>query len=236
MEEKENYITLECKPYTCNTLTFKQPDPKDMKVKIWGKELTSVAEWEDFLKIVDEKQEEIQQLKEQFERKMDLIGELDGYFEDIFTELDRNWREDGKWRGGMKGWYEEAIREIKELKEQLVDKNKEIEKLKIFMSKWHFENFESFENHYNYLMSLKNREQLMVENEAMKETIANLLGQKKTSSKEIYKQICNKIRDFIDNNDHSEENDAKQSSESVVYTRQLYKFLDQIEQARENLK
>ena len=66
-----------------------------------------------------ELQEENKQLKEQLERKMDLIGELDGYFEDIFTELDRNWREDEKWQGGMKGWYEEAIREIKELKEQL---------------------------------------------------------------------------------------------------------------------
>ena len=82
-------------------------------------------------------------------------------------------------------------------KQQRSEKDKEIEKLKNFMSKWHFENFESFENHYNYLMSLKNREQLMVENEAMKETIANLLGQKKTSSKEIRKQVCDEIREKI---------------------------------------
>ena len=46
----------------------------------------------------------------------------------------------------------------------------------------------------------------------------------------IRKQVCNEIREFIDNNEHSEENEAKQSSESVVYTKQLCKFLDQIEQ------
>ena len=51
----------------------------------------------------------------------------------------------------------------------------------------------------------------------------------------IRKQICDKIREFIDNNDHSEEDDAKQSSESVIYTRQLYKFLNQIEQAKESI-
>ena len=50
----------------------------------------------------------------------------------------------------------------------------------------------------------------------------------------IRKQICDEIRKFINNNEHSEENDAKQSSESVVYTNQLYKFLNQIEQTKEN--
>lgn len=91
------------------------------------------------------------------------------------------------------------VKENKQLKEQLAEKDEEIAKLKNFMSKWHFENFESFENHYNYLMSLKNIEQLMVENEAMKETIANLLGQKKTSSKAIRKQVCDEIRNLAHN-------------------------------------
>lgn len=49
---------------------------------------------------------------------------------------------------------------------------------------------------------------------------------------EIRKQVCDEIREFIDNNEHSEENDTKQSSESVIYTSQLYKFLDKIEQAK----
>lgn len=68
----------------------------------------------------------------------------------------------------------------------------------------------------------------------------NLFGLiEKVSSKgqqEIRKQVCDKIREFIDNNDHSEENEAKQSSESVIYTKQLYKFLDQTEQAKESVK
>lgn len=53
---------------------------------------------------------------------------------------------------------------------------------------------------------------------------------------EIRKQVCDEIREFIDNNEHSEENEAKQSSESVIYTSQLYKFLDKIEQTKENMR
>lgn len=57
-------------------------------------------------------------------------------------------------------------------------------------------------------------------------TIASTNTTKMNIAKEIYKQVCDEIREFIDNNEHSEENDAKQSSESVVYIKQLYKFLD----------
>ena len=45
----------------------------------------------------------------------------------------------------------------------------------------------------------------------------------------IRQQICDRLRAFICNNDYSEENEAKQSSESVVYTKQLYEFLDKVE-------
>ena len=69
VEPEVQSITLECKPYTGNTSTFKQQDPKDMKVVVWGKELTSVAEWEDFLKIGEELEQENKQLKEQLAEK-----------------------------------------------------------------------------------------------------------------------------------------------------------------------
>lgn len=65
IEPQKQSVTLECKPYVDNTLTFKPIDPKDMKVVVWGKELTSEAEWEDFLKIGEELEQENKQLKEQ---------------------------------------------------------------------------------------------------------------------------------------------------------------------------
>ena len=47
--------------------------------------------------------------------------------------------------------------------------------------------------------------------------------------KKITNQVCNKIRLNIEDMEHSEENEAKQSSESVVYTEELLKLLDEIE-------
>lgn len=48
-----------------------------------------------------------------------------------------------------------------------------------FMEKWHYEDFNAFENHFNKLISMKNREQLVAENEALKDTIAIVLAQKR---------------------------------------------------------
>ena len=45
------------------------PEPEKMKVIIWGKELCNIAEWNDFLKCVEEKTEENKQLKQQLEEK-----------------------------------------------------------------------------------------------------------------------------------------------------------------------
>ena len=53
-------------------------------------------------------------VRDAFERKMDIIGELDEYFEGIFDELNPNWR--FEWKGGMKAYCKEAIKEIKKLK------------------------------------------------------------------------------------------------------------------------
>lgn len=77
------------------------------------------------------------------------------------------------------------------------EKDKEIEELKAFMNKWHFKDFEDFEKHYNYLMTLKNREQLANENEALKDTIAVVLAQKKNVEKNIRKQVCDAIKEKL---------------------------------------
>lgn len=45
------------------------PEPEKMKIIIWGKELCNVAEWNDFLKCVEEKTKENEQLKRQLEEK-----------------------------------------------------------------------------------------------------------------------------------------------------------------------
>ena len=45
------------------------PEPEKMKVIIWGKELCNGAEWYDFLKCVEEKTEENNQLKQQLAEK-----------------------------------------------------------------------------------------------------------------------------------------------------------------------
>ena len=77
-----------------------------------------------------------------------------------------------------------------------MSKKEQTEKFFEFIKKWNFKDFEAFEKHYDYLMSLKNREQLMVENEAMKETIAELLAQKKTTTKELKQQLAEKDKEI----------------------------------------
>lgn len=72
---------LECKGvYKVNTVNnhilttnigrnIKQPKLEDMKVKIGDKELCNGADWNDFLKAVEEKEQENKQLKEQLAEK-----------------------------------------------------------------------------------------------------------------------------------------------------------------------
>lgn len=53
------------------------PEPEKMKIIIWGKELCNIAEWNDFLKCVEEKTRENDQLKQQLAEKdkMHLLDE-----------------------------------------------------------------------------------------------------------------------------------------------------------------
>lgn len=78
---------------------IQMPDPKEMKVKIWDKELTSLANWEDFLKTVEEKDRENILLKRALtvciEKELDRNGE-EINATNITRRLDEIIREIGK--------------------------------------------------------------------------------------------------------------------------------------------
>ena len=68
MSKKTTYIHAENnnKILSSNEVRlYVPPEPEKMKVLIWGKELCNMAEWNDFLKCVEEKTEENKQLKQQ---------------------------------------------------------------------------------------------------------------------------------------------------------------------------
>ena len=84
------------------------------------KELVPYSRTDMWDKLLEQKEkiEELQDVlfitREDFNKKIDIIDELDNYFENIFDELNPNWKIE--WRGGMKAYYNQAIKEIKELK------------------------------------------------------------------------------------------------------------------------
>ena len=87
---------------------YNPPKPEELKVVIWGKELCNIAEWNDFLKCVEEKTRENDQLKQQLVEKDTHIEELERQFA-----------------------YEcECNKQLVELQKQLAEKDKEIERLK----------------------------------------------------------------------------------------------------------
>lgn len=82
------------------------------------------------------------------------------------------------------------------MEKKLKEQNKRLE---TFFGKWHFNSFDDFEKHYNFLMSLKNREYLQRENETLKETLAIVLTQKKEVSKnnERLKTLLNNVCAYL---------------------------------------
>ena len=66
-----------------------------------------------------------------------------------------------------------------------MSKKETFEKFLKFMEKWHYEDFNAFETHFNKLLSMKGREQLTNENEALKDSIAVILAQKKNVNEQI---------------------------------------------------
>lgn len=107
MSKKTTYIHAENNNKTLSSnevRLYVPPEPEKMKVLIWGKELCNMAEWNDFLKCVEEKTEENKQLKQQLAES--------------FTEED------------VEGLIEDRDKTIKFLQKELAEKDKEIERYK----------------------------------------------------------------------------------------------------------
>lgn len=81
---------------------YNPPKPEELKVIIWGKELCNGAEWNDFLKCVEDKTKEIDQLKQQL------------------AETEQRFLE----------FQEDSIRNEQIYVRELAEKDKEIERLK----------------------------------------------------------------------------------------------------------
>lgn len=117
MSKKTTYIHAENnnKILSSNEVRlYVPPEPEKMKVLIWGKELCNMAEWNDFLKCVEEKTEENKQLKQQLvEKEKELAymtkqakkfnNEAQKYYEDAYCNSFQN---------------QKAIAELERLKEE----------------------------------------------------------------------------------------------------------------------
>lgn len=95
------------------------PEPEKMKVLIWGKELCNMVEWNDFLKCVEEKTEENNQLKLQIEEKDKEIEDMDKDLVFNANEIKRLIQEKKQLKQNQK---ELAIQELEKVKEWLEPK------------------------------------------------------------------------------------------------------------------
>ena len=127
MSKKTTYIHAENnnKILSSNEVRlYVPPEPKKMKIIIWGKELCNVAEWNDFLKCVEEKTKENEQLKQQ-------LAEKDKEIESLKQELEET-------NAGYDFTYEQSSEAIKELKQNQTQLAiQELEKVKM-MTEWKF--------------------------------------------------------------------------------------------------
>lgn len=87
MSKKTTYIHAENnnKILSSNEVRlYVPPEPEKMKIIIWGKELCNVAEWNDFLKCVEEKTKENEQLKQQIDEK---DKEIESYKNEAYIDM-----------------------------------------------------------------------------------------------------------------------------------------------------
>lgn len=106
------------------------PEPEKMKVLIWGKELCNIAEWNDFLKCVEEKTRENDQLKRQLVEKDKEIKKLNWQLKDkdfIIKNLNHSLSVAPNANAGQRARIDELTKIVKE-------KDKEIELLNAMIS------------------------------------------------------------------------------------------------------
>lgn len=108
---------------------YNPPKPEELKVIIWGKELCNGAEWNDFLKCVEDKTKEIDQLKQQLDESFTeedvngLIEDRDKTIKFLQQQLDEK-------QNTIDEINKEFVQAVHDWKTLCAEKDKEIEKLK----------------------------------------------------------------------------------------------------------
>ena len=119
-----------------------------------------------------------------------------------------------------------------------MSKKETLEKFFKFMEKWHYEDFNAFENHFNKLMSMKSKEQLTNENDALKDSIAVILAQKKNVHKHCDEkdQQIDQLKQQLAEKDIRIEELEGQFAYECECNKQLVKLQKKLDQANERLK
>lgn len=148
------------------------PEPEKMKVIIWGKELCNIAEWNDFLKCVEEKTEENNQLKQQNE--------------ELMLQLSKYETEEHKPAYcTLAGTECEYLGNVHELKQQLAEKDKEIELLKHLGS--HETNIELFKE--NTKLIIEKRQLAIQELEKVKDNLKDRISMMKNEEHSYLQKV-----------------------------------------------
>lgn len=117
------------------------PEPEKMKVLIWGKELCNMAEWNDFLKCIEEKTEENNQLKQQLAEKQNIIEEIN----------------------------KEIVQAVHDWKALCAEKDKEIEKLKFFEKAYYYNQLQASQEDIQKFQQLANQSAININYIAIQE-------------------------------------------------------------------
>lgn len=141
------------------------PEPEKMKVIIWGKELCNGAEWYDFLKCVEEKTRENDKLKQQLAEKDKEIKKLNWQLKDkdfIIKNLNHSLSVAPNANAGQRARIDELTKIVKE-------KDKEIERLKVFEKAYYFNQLQASQEDIQQFQQLANQSAVNINHIAITE-------------------------------------------------------------------
>ena len=177
------------------------PEPEKMKVIIWGKELCNGAEWYDFLKCVEEKTRENDKLKQQLVEKEKEIKKLNWQLKDkdfIIKNLNHSLSVAPNANAGQRARIDELTKIVKE-------KDKEIERLKVFEKAYYFNQLQVSQEDIQQFQQLANQSAVNInhiaitELEKVKEKIDCEMAIRECDISEQTADVCVSIADQIDN-------------------------------------
>lgn len=173
------------------------PEPEKMKVLIWGKELCNIAEWNDFLKCVEEKTRENDQLKQQLVEKDKEIKKLNWQLKDkdfIIKNLNHSLSVAPNANAGQRARIDELTKIVKE-------KDKEIESLKQQLEETNAGYDFTYEQSTEAIKELKqNQTKLAIQElEKVKEKIDCEMAIRECDISEQTADVCVSIAGQIDN-------------------------------------